>query len=394
MYSIDAVIMTNNVDRQQLFATREAVGEANGDAIFPTGDTEIVHKVFRQGAPDECLAFVRYKGHDGYGTVEITNLGASLQKKDLCIGGTSKKNLKDQAGAHGEGLKLAALVLMRSGQDHDVFCQTTGCNLFFRFDKSKDLLVDAHRIKSDKNPEVAQQPKNTIIDTPGVRALGDVQFIIGQDRKARDEDGEMGKRSPVSQRAFKYWIKVALLLTVENGDESVISTASGKLLTSEDLGGNLYLKGLLLRESTMFRSASVTGHPLGFGYDFAQGKTNRERESLGNAHQESFYICDILVAALSVRPDLVGRVCDLLNSAEPRYVEGEIKARFWHVGEEETEDVANMFQKAAHLLKHYLLEGELESRWLYSSNELDQVKHPFGVLDTSADMIPLRTRAS
>ena len=44
------------------------------------------------------------------------------------MGGTSKAGNKNQAGAHGEGLKLALLVLMRGEQNHCVRCRSGGFN--------------------------------------------------------------------------------------------------------------------------------------------------------------------------------------------------------------------------------------------------------------------------
>lgn len=359
MCSFDAVIKTNKVLRKDLCVTREATGEENGEATPPTGYTEIVYKVYRRNDP-KCLAYIRYKGHNGYGSVEITNLGASLEPEHLFPGGTNKKNidnqaeehLKDQAGAHGEGLTLAALIFLRTGQNHAVFCQTAGCRLFWNFDKDGTLCCWARRISKH---ETAIQP-NDSIPIPAVNANEDVQIIIGDSAKGRDEQNEKVDRDPVSQRDFKNWTKVALPLTVEDGDASIISTRYGSLLTSEVFRGKLYLKGLLLV------LGSTTHHPLGFGYDIAKGRTHRDRVSLVDPFEESRAICGILSDALRTRRHLVGKVCDLLNSAEPQYVEGQCSARLW------TKDIAIMFKKC-------LLEGEFANRWLYSRNELVILMH-------------------
>lgn len=267
---------------------------------------------------------------------------------------------------------------MRSGQNHRVFGRTTGFNLTFNFNKEGCLCAEVNRIDKSKGAHQPKTlPKNPTIATPVVNAHRDVQFIIGERRRARNEKGQKVQRSPVSQGDFKDWTKVALFLTVEDGDPSVISTDSGKLLTSEDLRDKLYLKGLLLSESDEYFSASMTGHPLGFGYDFASGNTNRERESLATAHEESIAICGILSEALIVRPDLVGRVCDLLNSTEPRYAEAECEAGFWHADERYDKNLALMFKKVVLMFKQHLLMGEFATRWLYSGKEMRQVQCPF-----------------
>ena len=49
------------------------------------------------------------------GVVEICNFEAQLKDDDLLFGGTSKHADRNQAGQFGEGLKVAILVLTRSG---------------------------------------------------------------------------------------------------------------------------------------------------------------------------------------------------------------------------------------------------------------------------------------
>lgn len=369
----DAIIESNNLAPKDFCVKRESTGEANGEATPPTGDTEIVYKAFRRGSDSsaDCLGFVRYKGRNGSGTIEISNLRAALQTKHLCLGRTSKDHREDQAGAHGEGLKLAALTLMRSDQNHHIFARSTSFSLSFNFDSDGCLYVDAHRIKLGS----ARRPKKATFPTPAVNADNDVQFIIGERRQGRNELGEKVKRSTVQQKDFKSWTKVALFLTeVEGGDASIVSTPHGDLLTSADLHGNLYLKGLLLSESSQSQSASITGCPLGFGYNFASGKTNRERQSLANAEKESKAICKILSEASRIRPDLAGKVCDLLNSSEPRYAESEAYVPFWP-------------RSIALLFKQHLLGGEFASRWVYSSDEMVQVQHPFMISCSFADAL-------
>lgn len=353
----DAIIESNNLAVKDFYVQREAKGEANGEATPPKGDTEIVYKAFRRGVKDspECLGFVRYKGRKGQGTVEITNLRAALQTKHLRLGTTNKKQREDQAGAHGEGLKVAAIALMRGAQNHRLSGRSTGFNLSFNFDADGSLCVFANRINLNRT----QQRKKFVFPTPAVNANGDVQFIIGERQQGRNEFGEKVQRSPVEQQHFKDWTKVALFLTeVEGGDASIISTVYGDLLISADQRGKVYLKGLLVSESTQYHSAIVTRRPLAFGYNFASGRTDRDRRSL--VDDESEAMCKILSEALTIRPDLAGKVCDLLNSAHDRYAEGQCSALSWP-------------SRTALLFKEHLLRGEFANRWLYSSGEMRKV---------------------
>lgn len=123
-YRHNAIIKLNNLALADLFIHRKQA------AASPV--TEIVFKAFKRGANPtkvkQCLGFIRFKGRDHIGTVEITNLKATLQPWHLLIGGTEKRGEEDQAGAHGEGLKLAALVWMHSAQNNHLRCYSGGFN--------------------------------------------------------------------------------------------------------------------------------------------------------------------------------------------------------------------------------------------------------------------------
>jgi hypothetical protein len=61
----------------------------------------------------ELLGFVRYKEKDGM--LELTNFKARLSRATLDLGVTSKREKDHLAGTHGEGFKIAALVMVREG---------------------------------------------------------------------------------------------------------------------------------------------------------------------------------------------------------------------------------------------------------------------------------------
>ena len=58
----------------------------------------------------ELLSFVHYKEKDGM--LELTNFKARLSRATLDQGVTSKREKDHLAGAHGEGFKIAALVMV------------------------------------------------------------------------------------------------------------------------------------------------------------------------------------------------------------------------------------------------------------------------------------------
>lgn len=326
--------------------------------------TEIVFKAFERGAdPTEvemCLGFIRFKGRDGAGTVEITNLNAKLQTWHLQIGGTSKRGAEDQAGAHGEGLKLAALVFMRSNQNNHLRCQSSGFNWNFNF-RNECLAVTVHRMETTRKEALLPRKSTCKIVTPEVVADHDVQFILGETRGGRDETGLQVKRGPVQQTAFESWIKVALFLPQHsNEDIGAISTYYGDLLTAENQRGKLYLKGLLLCESAKSGSASLTGRPLWFGYNFKNGKTNRERQSVTTASEESRAMCQILSGAIKAKPEMVGALVDILNTIAPEYADVAATEKYWS-------------REVGLSIKCFLLREEFADRWLYYCEDMNKV---------------------
>lgn len=328
--------------------------------------TEIVYKAYRDGADrsvvENCLGFICFKSHNGAGTIELSNFNATLQPQHLTLGGTSKKDQQDQAGAHGEGLKVAALVLMRSTQNHHLRCTSGGCNWTFALQQGC-LVVSINRINMASKKAKGPQSSTSKIPTPDVSAYRDVQFIIGEGRMGRDEKGNKVKRVPVQQTDFEHWTKAALFTTkVDSEDTGIISTEHGDLLTADDMRGNIYLKGLLLCESTKSRSASITGRRLLFGYNFADGRTNRERQSVATASDESKGMCRIISNAMKERPEMIGDLVEALDS-ETDYADVACPEKFWS-------------KEIGILIRGYLLrEGPADS-WLYCSDDMSKVRCP------------------
>lgn len=122
--------------------------------------------------------------------------------------------------------------------------------------------------------------------------------------------------------------------------------------------------------------ASLSGHPLEFRYDFANGDYSLDRDRVFNGPEEIIAICKILVGALIARLDLVGRVCNLLNSTElteNQSIEGRIKADLWYIPKEYSRELAPMLKTVAGIFKEYLLEGKNQRHWLYLYNRITKV---------------------
>ncbi|KAI1777858.1 hypothetical protein F4818DRAFT_439180 [Hypoxylon cercidicola] len=325
-------------------------------------DDQIIYKATIRGN-QVCLGYIRWSRFFGEGTVDILNRRAVLQPWHLDMGGTSKQHENNQAGAHGEGLKVAALVLMRQPQDHAVRIVSGGFWWSFYFDGQNKLVAhiakavpprerfgDIYSVYSDAD----KQTRAHHFLSP--HAIGPAQNAVQVfiDAKGRDESRRKAQKE-VTREEFKEWCKAALFLQQIDA-ENVVTTPTGDLILDPRFGGHVYLKGLLLKESTNGRSASITGKVLRYGYNFATGATNRERESMAAADEESRAILYIWDRAVAMKRDLVGRIHDLLNSRKPEYADV-AKADEFIIGW-----ALPMF------LKTYLL-TQFTEKWFYAARE-------------------------
>jgi hypothetical protein len=295
---------------------------------------------------------------DGEGTIEITNRSAALQPWHLDLGGTSKAGDEHQAGAHGEGLKIALLVLMRSRHNHKIRCRTGGFNWNFNFTTRGRLVARLTRMTPNKILQAKDQAQRLIARKLlpfAVSADSDVQFVIGEAHKGRDEWGDTVKRAPVHRRDFDAWTKACLFLQ-DAQDGAIVSTDAGDLLTSPTLRGKIYLKGLLLAESTPSKSASISGQPLKFGYNFASGKTNRERQSVAGTDEESRAILAIWDRVLAIKPEMAQELSAMLGTADPQYADVFGATKYIGIA-------------IASRLGDYLFGEQFEGKWYYCSED-------------------------
>ncbi|KAI1212995.1 uncharacterized protein F4807DRAFT_457080 [Annulohypoxylon truncatum] len=291
------------------------LSEEDFKVILKENDDEIVYtaiapSTYRYLTPlHECLGYIRWTRQQGAGTVDITNRQATIEPWHLTMGGTTKVADKNQVGKHGEGLKIALLVLMREPQNHEVRCHSGGFEWTFNFTSQRRLVANLVRM----TPSTAgkAQGQAPVEASPNE----DVQFLIGTISKGRNEYGYPTERTEVTRDEFKKWTKCALFLQ-NIPDADIVKTSRGDILMDPRFSGSIYLKGFLLKESTRGGSASVTSKALKHGYNFATGMTDREREFMASSDDESRAIMAIWERALSVRGELVGELHGLLISEQ------------------------------------------------------------------------------
>ncbi|KAI1807934.1 hypothetical protein F4811DRAFT_376039 [Daldinia bambusicola] len=308
----------------------------------------------------ECLGYIRWFKQNGVGTVEVTNRQATLQPWHLDMGGTSKKDQPTQAGAHGEGLKVALLVMLRRPQNHAVQCRSGGFQWIFNFTNKRRLVANLARMTptaiENARDQATKDAKSGM--TPFAASPNeDIQFFIGGGSMGRDENGIQVRRDGVTREQFTSWTRSALFLQ-DIQDNEIVRTEAGDLILAPRFSGNIYLKGLLLKESVGRRSASITGKPLRYGYNFAGGITTREREFLKCASDELIAILRIWTLAFRLKDGLVAEFHKLLNSEEPEFAD--VSGAEHYISHE-----------TRYHMKVYILR-EFKDKWLYAAKEKSQ----------------------
>lgn len=358
----DAIIDSFKLQERDFHVTRE---ENENEILYTaTAQSSSSRKPKKVG---ECLGFIRWSCQKKVGIVEVTNRQATLQPKNLDMGGTSKKNESTQAGIHGEGLKVALLVILRSPQNHAVICRSGGFKWNFNFSNQGKLFTMLMRMTpaaiTKTRDQASKEIGNTLLPFSPV-PNEDVQFFIGGVGRGRNEKGYPVDRSGVTKEEFKEWTKAAIFLQ-EIDQQHSIRTNEGDLITDERFSGRIYLKGLLLKESKPSKSASLTGLKLKYGYNFATGQTNRDRQSIATANEESRAILSIWGNVLDMRPtptELIEEFHNMLNS----------KVRYADVAKAES----YIKSSTADLLKNYLFSEQFKNKWYYCTRETSEVYIP------------------
>ncbi|EGY20734.1 hypothetical protein VD0002_g8515 [Verticillium dahliae] len=315
----DEVIRASGLSPQQFMdsvtreiTTNDSKVEILYKAITPAQDS--------QGAP-EVFGFIRYKGENGQGTVELTNRKSTLQLEHLEMGGTSKRHATNQAGTHGEGMKLAALSMLRPDNNHSVQCVSGGCTWTFYLNSLFKLCVKVERMPKSSLHQIMppsrrlKQTHSTCVAVPHE----DVQFLLGASSKNDDQTKQNTQHVPITKGVFESWTSTALFLQEPN-PQMTITTSRGKLLLEPKYHGKLYLKGLLLSHSA-HNSASISGKQMRYGYDFADGSTNRDRLHVATAAEEAATIASIWAQSIEQRPEMIDNLSDMLLSETSEYAD-------------------------------------------------------------------------
>lgn len=268
-------ILTMIVNRKDAIITTFGLTQRSFKTEMQETEDEIQILVHRPAShnstnPRPLLGYILFKKKQR--SVELTNFRAQLTRHNLELGGSTKRGNNAVAGTHGEGLKVAALVLRRA--KHRVRLTSKSYNWTFGLRGVNDTLYCRLSSVSERQIRALRKISGNLKADPAV----DVCILIDRGRKGGRE---------VSEEDFRKWIKVTLDITRPNDPNDIVETPHGDLILDKNFAGKMYLKGLLLPNG----GSSTTRQQA--GYNLFHGHTNRDRERLKNEDEEAKMLMQI-----------------------------------------------------------------------------------------------------
>lgn len=231
--------------------------------------------------PDKGQLLGYIKFHKNTGRLDLVNFNARLTPDDFSLGVSTKRGSESTAGHHGEGFKLAALSLHRLNHCVRICASSYTWNFYFGGTNRSSLYVRQRPVKQGKieKAQVAYATRMTAGKPRYLRANAweDVSVEI------RKRPG--GKR--IETEEFLSWVSVALDLKGPTSHNLIVKTDRGDLILDEVFAGCLYLKGLLLSDT------NNTSRPFRFGYNFVEGKVDRDRRQMKDSSEEANILASI-----------------------------------------------------------------------------------------------------
>jgi hypothetical protein len=216
----------------------------------------------RQG---RALGFIKYEKHSG--CVTISNSCAEMGLNVLELGYSSKRFDSNAAGCHREGLKLAALVMVRSGLNVDLFASRN----YWHFGLLKSHFY--YEIKpSDQNSSVGRDPAEDIFR---------LSFTADRDITMEIRAPPESKKHILSLDDFHGWLAITFDIRGLSHPSDILETEAGDLILDPKFHGRVYLNGMRLpcsgSELKQYR----------FAYNFLHRKVNRDRQILVDRDEEA-----------------------------------------------------------------------------------------------------------
>lgn len=205
--------------------------------------------------------------------MEFTNFGSALNRQCLELGYSSKVVDDRLAGGHGEGLKIAALILCRN--QHHVKISANGFYWNFRFGGKQ-----GHNFYCRLHPASADKIVRLKAAYEARCAAGRQRQLaanIWEDVSVLIEKGH-NNGCPLKIEELRDWMRTTIDIYPPT---ERIRTLNGDLILDPAYAGKLYLKGIQVP------LVSAGKHDFCFGYNLMSGSLNRDRQQMMDIEEEA-----------------------------------------------------------------------------------------------------------
>ena len=159
--------------------------------------------------------------------------------QNLSLGGTTKGGQDRFAGVHGEGFKLASLVMRRNEHAVRFGASSYYWNFGFRGLHSSNFYCRLSQAK----PEVVQRKKEAFARELASGSRKDLTSHIWEDVTVKISKGRGVNGMRISEADFRSWLNVAIDIESPQSAD-VVQTDHGDLILDKRFSGRIYLKGL------------------------------------------------------------------------------------------------------------------------------------------------------
>ena len=282
----DAIIASFNIDPRSFKPVLKEL---------PSQIQVTIHRQHALGtarASQELLGFIRFNKNAG--SLELTNFQAELSVQHLSLGGTTKRGQDRFAGIHGEGFKLAALVMRRNEHAVRFGASSYYWNFRFRGVATSNFCCRLSRPK----PEIIQRKKEAFARRAASSGRRGLTSNMWEDVTVKISKGRGDCGMKILEADFRSWLDVAIDI-VGPQSEDIVQTNYGDLVLDKHFSGQIYLKGLRIP------GHGPDGKVYSFGYNFVRGSINRDRERLMNRSEEAKMLAMIWEQSIAGRGDAI-----------------------------------------------------------------------------------------
>ncbi|RJE22051.1 hypothetical protein PHISCL_05598 [Aspergillus sclerotialis] len=237
--------------------------------------------------PPAYMGLIEFNKATGRVVLANASPTSRMEPKHLQLGNTSKDKKPDMAGSHGDGFKLAALVMSRDKYKVRIEASNYYWNFGFKAPLRKKFICTLN--PSKKKPPSSSNIRQHLTPMPQFknRIWKDVTVTIGS--------GRQPEARRVEQKEFTRWLGVTFDIQGFSTPTDMIETSAGDLILDSNFANKTYWKGLLLQTP----ASGINNYH--YGYNFRHGQVNRDRVQLKSTQEEAKRLANLWQDAIEQR---------------------------------------------------------------------------------------------